>query len=51
MSDRDPLGWWCISGSEFLRALHLVADGGDPDMVYAEFYANSDIENVTGESE
>lgn len=42
MSDR--LGWWAISGSEFLRALRLVADGSDPDLVYAEFYANSEIE-------
>jgi hypothetical protein len=39
MSD---LGWWTISGPEFLRALHMVAEGGDPEMVYAEFYANSE---------
>ena len=40
----NSLGWWSISGSEFLRALRMVADGNDPEMVYAEFYANSDIE-------
>ncbi|HET6917258.1 MAG TPA: hypothetical protein VFH56_14285 [Acidimicrobiales bacterium] len=38
------LGWWTISGDEFLRALHEVAEGNDPEMVYAEFYANSQIE-------
>lgn len=41
----DSLGWWVISGAEFLRALRLVADGEDPDAVYAEFYANSSHEH------
>lgn len=43
------LGWWSISGEEFLRALHMVADGNDPELVYAEFYANSEVENVKGD--
>lgn len=43
MSESDPLQWWTISGSEFLRALRLVAEGNDPEMVYTEFYANSEI--------
>lgn len=41
MSD---LGWWTISGETLLDALRAVADGEDPDMVYAELYANSDVE-------
>lgn len=43
-SERDSLGWWAIGGSEFMRALHQVAAGDSPEVVYAEFYANSDIE-------
>lgn len=42
--DRDPLGWWAISGAELLAALNRAHDGEDPDMVYAELYANSEIE-------
>ena len=42
MSESDPLQWWTISGSEFLRALRLVAEGNDPELVYTEFYANSE---------
>lgn len=38
------LGWWAISGEEFLRALRLAHEGADPDLVYAEFYANSEVE-------
>ena len=43
MSD---LGWWCIHGEAILEMLHRVADGEDPDLIYAEFYANSDHEQV-----
>jgi hypothetical protein len=49
MSEHFPLGWWTIAGEEFLRALRLVAEGDDPEMVYAEFYANSDHEAQEGE--
>lgn len=46
MSEPAPLGWWAISGEEFLAALRRVAEGESPDLVYAEAYANADIERV-----
>lgn len=39
------LGWWTISGAALLDALNRVQDGDDPDVVYAELYANSDHEH------
>ena len=44
------LGYWCISGEALLEALHRVAEGEDPDIVYAELYANSDHEHVEGDN-
>lgn len=38
------LGWWTISGEALLDALRRVRDGDDPDLVYAELYANSEVE-------
>jgi len=49
VSDVDALGWWTISGVALLDALKRAHDGDDPDIVYAELYANSDVENVPGE--
>ena len=49
--DADPLGYWSISGSELLRLLRLASESNDPDMVYAEAYANSIIENPGEDSE
>lgn len=43
MSD---LGWWAISGDAFLDALRKAHAGEDPDLLYAEHYANSDHEYV-----
>jgi hypothetical protein len=40
----DPLGWWCICGSELLSMLRRCSNGEDPDLVYAEAYANSKVE-------
>lgn len=42
--DYDPLGWWTISGTAFLAALRRAHAGEDPDALYAEHYANSQIE-------
>lgn len=39
----ENMGWWTIHGSTLLSALHAVHQGGHPDIVYAELYANSDI--------
>lgn len=44
MSDQAPMGWWAIAGEELLLLLRRCADGEDPDLVYAEAYANSKIE-------
>jgi hypothetical protein len=41
-----PLGWWSISGESLLFMLNRVADGEDPDIVYAEEYANAKREEV-----
>lgn len=38
------LGWWAISGQAILDALRRAHAGDDPDVVYAELYANSDQE-------
>ena len=38
------LGWWTISGDTLLGALREVADGANPDLVYAELYANSEAD-------
>jgi hypothetical protein len=45
------LGWWTISGEAMMAALHDVAAGDDPDVVYAELYANSDHEDCSGGAE
>lgn len=38
------LGWWTISGDDLLEALRRAHVGEDPDLVYAEMYANSEVE-------
>lgn len=48
-SEEDPLGWWSIRGSELLAALKRCAQGENPDIVYAELYANSESEIVEDE--
>ena len=40
------LGWWVMSGEDFLDCLNRCRKGEDPDMVYAEQYANSDVTHV-----
>jgi hypothetical protein len=42
MTTTKPLGWWVISGENLMAMLRAVADGSDPDLVYAEHYANSE---------
>lgn len=41
MSD---LGWWTISGEALLDLLRRAHAGEDPDLLYAEEYANAEIE-------
>jgi len=45
------LGYWAISGESLMSMLYRVANGEDPDMVYAEEYANSEHEDVTATDE
>ncbi len=40
----NGLGWWSISGEALLELLRRVAAGENPDLVYAEAYANCEIE-------
>lgn len=47
--DTSDMGWWCIAGEELMDALKRARDGDDPDIVYAELYANSRIEHVEDE--
>lgn len=36
------IGWWVISGDNLLAMLQRVHAGENPDLVYAEEYANSE---------
>lgn len=40
----QDLGWWVIAGDVLLDGLRRVAAGEDPDLVYAELYANAEVE-------
>lgn len=44
----SDLGWWTISGAALLDALGRAHRGEDPDLIYAEMYANSDHETEDG---
>lgn len=44
----SPLGWWAIAGSELIDLLRRAYAGENPDLLYAEAYANSDHERVEG---
>jgi hypothetical protein len=37
----EPLGWDVIAGEDLLELLRRAAAGEDPDMLYAEHYANA----------
>lgn len=39
----DGSPWWVINGDELLAALIRCHGGEDPDLVYLELYANSDV--------
>lgn len=36
--------WWTINGETLLDALKAAHEGGDPDLIYLELFANSDTE-------
>lgn len=42
----DPQwAWWTIYGEELMNLLKRAHDGEDPDLLYTEAYANSDVES------
>jgi hypothetical protein len=43
--------WWAISGDTFLAALRRAHAGESPDILYAEYYANSDTQDVPPSSD
>ena len=47
--DPAPLGWHVISGEDLLAMLRRVSEGEDPDMLYAEEYANAEHERIGDE--
>jgi hypothetical protein len=48
----EPLtGWWSIDSEELMTMLRRVEAGESADLVYAEFYANSDHEFIGGDDE
>ena len=43
------LGWHVISGEQLLAMLRRVAGGENPDLVYAEEWANAEHERIEPE--
>jgi hypothetical protein len=43
--------WWSISGDAIMDGLRRAHAGEDPDLLYAEYYANSEIVNVEEEDD
>lgn len=39
------MGWWTLTGDDFLAAMKRAHAGEDPELVYAEYYANASIES------
>lgn len=39
------LGWWTISGETLLELLRRAHAGEDPNLLYAEEYANAEHED------
>ena len=44
LDNPEMMGWWVINGAMLLDALRQCYRGENPDMVYAELYANSKVE-------
>lgn len=45
MSHPPSEQWWTINGQSLMDALHAAHDGDDPNIVYLELLANSDVEH------
>lgn len=44
MDQVRALGWWTISGECLMDMMRRAHAGEDPEMVYAEEYANAEID-------
>jgi hypothetical protein len=54
VSDQErpaSLGWHTIPGELLLASLHRVARGEDPDLLYAELWANAEHERPSEDDE
>ena len=49
MSENKPMGWWTMSGEDFMNALVRCYNGENPEIIYTEMYANSNIEEPNNE--
>lgn len=38
-------GWWTISGDALIEMLERAHAGEDPELLYTELYANSEVED------
>jgi hypothetical protein len=43
------LPWCVVHGETFIDFLRRAHNGENPDLLFAEFYANSDREDVNGD--
>jgi hypothetical protein len=41
--------WWTISEEMLLEMLRRAHNGEDPELIYAEQYANADVTHVEGD--
>ena len=39
--------WWTLHGETLISALREAHDGGNPELIYAELYANADNEDFS----
>lgn len=47
-NEERPLGWHVIAGEDLLASLRRCAEDENPDLVYAELWANADHEKIDG---
>lgn len=47
MSD---LGWWTLPGEDLMEAMRRAHAGESPELIYAEMYANSRVEQPEGDA-
>jgi hypothetical protein len=44
VNEESRMGWWTLSGEDFLAAMQRAHAGESPDLLYAEYFANATIE-------